>query len=452
MSENNSVQNAELEKTIDFFGAASILFNIMIGAGIFYLGSLVLMYAGFSQGLACLAWIGGGIVSMLGGLHFAELGTSIKGKRGGGHPVFLAEAYHPIAGYIYNITQIFISSPASTASFALAFMTAFGPAIGLNDTVIKIGAIAFILLIALLNLMGSKIAVLISKFSMILKLLPLLFIIIAGFVAGKVQPDLSLIVEGVGGVGTFSLLLLGINATMWAFSGWQLVPNVSQEMKNPGKDLPKALILGVGGITILYVLFNYAIYRVIPQDTLVTAIQGGDLYQGTAAAKSLFSFGGYLVTFCIMVSVFGSFMSSMMTAARSQSAICSTGRFFKVYGTVSKKGVPLGPVVGQVVGGTLFVIASSLQGLTVLTVFISCVADFLCVLGVVVMRKRYPDLERPFKVPGYKIITPITIIIYVAIVGNTVITNLNNVALAFVAPALAVVLWFVFGKANQDHE
>ena len=449
MSEK-SRQNVELEKTIDFFGAASILFNIIIGSGIFYLGSLVLMYAGFSQGLAMLAWAGGGIVSMLGGLHFAELGTSIK--RQGGYPVFLSEAYHPIAGYIYSVTQIFISSPAATASFALAFVNCFAPTMGLGDLVTKILAVAFILLIAVLNLLGTKMAVLINKFSLILKLLPLGLIVAAGFIAGKVQPDLSLVVEDMssGGVATISLLLLGINATMWAYSGWQLIPTISQEMKNPEKDIPKALVLGVGAITIIYMLFNFAIYKVIPYDTLVANISGGDLYQGTVAAKELFSFGGWLVTFCIMVSVFGSFLSSMLTAARMQHTIVDSGRFFPAYGKMSKRNVPLGPIVGQVVFGSLFVLASSLQGLTILATFITCVADLLCVVAVVVMRKKYPDLERPFKVPGYKFVTPLTIIIFGAIVVNTVVTNLNNVALAFIVPAIAVVMWFVFGKVNKN--
>ena len=444
MSEKKT-QNVELEKNIDLFGATSILFNIIIGSGIFYLGSLVLMFAGFSQGLAMCAWILGGIVSILGGLHFAELGTSIKKQ--GSHPVFLSEAYHPIAGYIYNITQIFISSPAATASFALAFVGVFGPSLGLSGAATNIAAIAFILVIFLLNVAGSKIALAINKVSLILKLAPLLLIIVAGFLAGKVKPDLNILADfSKTGAATFSLLLLGVNATLWAYSGWQLIPAVSQEMKNPQKDIPKVLTLGVGAITVLYALFNLAIYKVIPYDTLVANISGGDFYQGTAAAKELFSFGGWLVNFCILVSVFGSALSSMLTAARVQRTIVDTGRFPAVYGTMSKKGVPMGPMLGQLVGGALFVVASSLQGLTVLTTFISCVSELLCIIGVVVLRKRQPDLERPFRVPGYKVVTPVTIVIYAAIAINTVMTNLSSVALAFVAPAIAVVLWFVYGK------
>lgn len=449
MSEEKK-QDVKLEKNIDLFGATSILFNIIIGSGIFYLGSLVLMYAGFSQGLAMLAWVLGGIVSMLGGLHFAELGTAIKKQ--GSHPVFLAEAYHPIAGYIYNITTIFISSPAATATFGLAFVGVFGPSLGLSPAMTKIAAIAFLGVIVLLNIAGSKVALLINKVSLILKLAPLFLIVIAGFLAGKVTPDLSIVTEGSkGGVATVSLLLLGANATMWAFSGWQLIPAVSQEMKNPQKDIPKVLMLGISAITVLYLLFNYAIYKVIPYDTLVANITGGDLYQGTVAAKSLFSFGGWLVNFCILVAVFGSALSSMLTAARVQRVIVDTGRFPKIYGTMSKKGVPLGPVICQFIGGTLFIVVSSLQGLTILTTFISCVSELLCIIGVVILRKKKPDLERPFKVPAYHIITPLTILIYGAITVNTIITNIHNVAYAFIAPALAVVLWFVYGKvANKQ--
>lgn len=445
MSEN---KNGELKKNIDAFGAASILFNIIIGSGIFYLGSLVLMYAGFSQGLAMAAWVLGGIVSMLAGLHYAELGTSIK--KSGGQPVYLNEAYHPIVGYIMNISQIFVSSPAATASFALAFVGVFGPSLGLDGTGTKIAGIAFIATIFVLNLLGNKIALAINKVSLVLKLTPLAIIIIAGFLAGKVQPDLSFVDDfSAGGVATFSLLLLGVNATMWAYSGYSLMPAISTEMENPQRDIPKVLVMGLSVITLLYVLFNYAIYRVIPYDTLVANISGGDLYQGTAAAKELFSFGGYLVNFCILVAIFGSAPSSMMTAARTQRVIVETGRFPKFWGYITEKGVPMPPMIGQLVGGCLFVVASSLQGLTVLTTFISCLTDLLCIVAVPVMRKRQPTLERPFKIPGYGVVTPLTILIFGAIAVNTFVNNFDKVGFAFIAPAIAVALWFIFGKINK---
>lgn len=445
MSEN---KNGELKKNIDAFGAASILFNIIIGSGIFYLGSLVLMYAGFSQGLAMAAWILGGIVSMLAGLHYAELGTSIK--KSGGQPVYLNEAYHPIVGYIMNISQIFVSSPAATASFALAFVGVFGPSLGLGDTGTKIAGIAFIATIFVLNLLGNKIALAINKVSLVLKLTPLAIIIIAGFLAGKVQPDMSFVSEmSGGGVATFSLLLLGTNATLWAYSGYQLIPAVSTELENPEKDIPKVLVVGVGAITIIYLLFNFAIFKVIPYNTLVANISGGDFYQGTAAAKELFSFGGYLVNFCILVSVFGSALSSMMTAARTQRVIADSGRFPKVWGHITEKGVPMPPMIGQLVGGIIFVLASSLQGLTILTTFTSSVFDLLCIIAVPVLRKRQPTLERPFKVPADKILTPITILIFAAIVANTVATNLDKVAIGLVMPVVAVIIWFVYGKINE---
>ncbi len=446
-TKKNSNEQVEFKREIGTLGAASIMFNVIIGSGIFYLGALVLQYGGFSQGISLIAWVIGGIVSLLGALCVAELGTSIR--KPGGYPVYLSTAYHPLVGYIYAFNSIFISGPISSATFGLAFFTAYKTAFGLSDLGVKIGAVVLIVVVGLINLNGVKSGTNLAKGTMVLKLVPIFLIIIIGCLFGNVKPDLSLVIGKASGGTTLGMLLLAVNATLWAYQGWNFLPAVSEEMKNPSRDIPRVLILSLSAIMLIYGSFHFAIYRVLPQEQIVSLIKGGNLYIGTSAASTIFSFGGIFVTICIMISVFGSFNSSMLTSSRVLYAITNDGHFFKSYAKLNKKGAPLGPIAGQVVLGSLFVIFSSLQGLTVLSVFIASIANLLCIIGVPVMRKKYPDIERPFKVSAYYVVLPLSILAYIMITVATVILKLSAVKVFFIVPVVAVIVYYLFEHYNK---
>ncbi|MBR0482146.1 MAG: amino acid permease, partial [Firmicutes bacterium] len=124
-------ENTGFRREISLFGGISIIGGIMVGSGIFYLGSYVLMRSGMSQGLALLCWIIGGVVSLLGGLCYAELGTSIP-KAGGG-VVYLSEAYHPVVGFLSGFNSWVIGGPGSISALAIALPTALAPHLGFGD-------------------------------------------------------------------------------------------------------------------------------------------------------------------------------------------------------------------------------------------------------------------------------------------------------------------------------
>lgn len=427
--------------------ASAILFNIIVGSGIFYLGTLALMYVGMKPGWALICWIIGGFVSILGGFTQAELGTSITEP--GGIPVWLNRAFHPFFGYAQNVVTIFVASPAATASFALAFMTAYKTQFGLSDLGVKIGAIALIIIVGLLNLRDAKSNANTAKLTTVLKFIPLLLILGGGLFFGGVKPDLSLVADEMGNGITITMIALGVNATLWAYTGWNCVIPLSNEMKDPAKDIPKSIILSIVMVTVLYALFNFAIYRVLPIETITTMVANGDLYTGTAAASELFSFGGLLVTLCILVSVFGSFNSSVLSTTRQQAVIATSGRFPEVFGKTNKNNIPLGPICTQVGLGILFVVFSGLQGLTVLSVFINNLTNVLCVIAVPIMRKREPNLERPYKVPMYWFTIIVYTLINVALLVSAVISDPSTVLFGGIGIGLAALLWIIFGALNK---
>lgn len=162
---NIAAENGEFKKEISVFGGVSIVAGIMIGSGIFYLGSYVLQRANYDTGVALLCWLVGGVISLLGALCFSELGSSMP--KAGGLTVYLNEVYHPVVGYMYGFSQWLIASPGSISAVAIAIPTAlveFFP--GMGDMHIKSIAIVLIILFTLYNILGVKEASVMANITM----------------------------------------------------------------------------------------------------------------------------------------------------------------------------------------------------------------------------------------------------------------------------------------------
>ena len=183
-------RNSGFRKEISLFGGISILGGIMIGSGIFYLGSYVMMRTGMSIGLSLLSWILGGIVSLLGGICYAELGAS--DPKAGGLTVYLNNAYSPLLGFLNGFSSWLIGGPGSIAAIAIALPTALTAIIPMNEWTIKLVAIALIIGLTIVNYIGVKSGSRLQNISMIAKLVPICVIMILGLVLGDVSPDLSL--------------------------------------------------------------------------------------------------------------------------------------------------------------------------------------------------------------------------------------------------------------------
>lgn len=277
-------QNTELRRDIGLFGGMSIIGGIMIGSGIFYLGAYVLQRCGMSLGLSLICWAVAGLISVLGGLCYAELGAAMP--RSGGMTLYLNEAYHPILGFLYGFSDWLIGGPGSIAAIAIALPTALRAFTDIGDTGIKAIAIVLIAILSLYNCFGIRLSAILQNISMVAKLIPILIILFVALLLGQVSPALG-IQPPTGPVSVFDILRMlafAIVASLWAYEGWANINVVAEEIREPHKNLPRALLFGIGGITILYVLFNYAIYRVLSLSEIQTMLDAENYYLGTAAA------------------------------------------------------------------------------------------------------------------------------------------------------------------------
>lgn len=442
-----SIETSDFKKEIGVFGGINILGGIMIGSGIFYLGSYVMQRTHMSMGLSILCWVIGGMVSLLGGLCFAELGAC--DSRAGGMRVYLTRAYHPIVGYLSGIISCFLSGPGSIAGVAIALPTALNGYFHFDGLTIKIIAVVLIIGVTLINLYGVKQGAAVADISMIAKLVPIVLIMVCALLFGKIKPDMSL-VPGDGTPVTLSGMLgmisFAVVATLWAYDGWVNLNSVAEEVKNPGKNLPLSIIGAIGGITILYAMFNYSIYRVLPYSEVVTMIEAGDLYLGTEVAKRILgNAGGIVVTAAMILAMFSSLNGMILTFSRVYYSMAEDNMFFKSFKQLHPQyKVPTASLWLQMVISILFVCLRSLNELTSLVVFAGQILTVMCISAVFAYRKKFPNMVRPYKAWGYPMTIVLAILANVGLMINSFIEDPMIAIISITILILGAMSYFYF--------
>lgn len=446
--EELTTEKTEFKREIGVFGGVSIIGGIMIGSGIFYLGSYVLQRTGMNSGLALICWIIAGVISLFGGLCYAELGTAMP--KAGGRLVYLNEAFHPVVGFMAGFTDWLIGGPGSIAAVSIALMAVFQPFFGLSDFGVKAAAIVLIVAATLYNLVGVKIASIVQSLSMVAKLVPVAIILFAAIFVGRVSPDLSLgsasEYAAANDTNMFGMIAIAVVAALWAYEGWTNLNTVAEEIKNPKKNLPLALIVGIGGVTIIYTLFNFAIMKVLPHEEIVTMINNEDIYLGTAVAeKVLGSAGAFVVSAGMVLAMFGSMNGMILAQPRMYYAMAEEGHFFKCFAKLHPKyKVPYAPIIVQCVLSIVLVLVRNLEQLTNMVVVTGMVFNVLVVLAVPILRKKYPKIERPYKVWFYPVSVIITALIFVGLLINSAIEDPVTGAIGFCVPAAGAVVYYIF--------
>lgn len=440
----------ELSREISLFGGVSILVGIMVGSGIFYLGSYVFMFAGNSQGLALLAWVVGGIVTLISGLCYAELGAMMP--RAGGSYVYLREAYGKSVAFMSGFSSFILGSSGSIAALALAFATILNNFVTINETTQKGIAILVIVLLTIANYYGVKFGSWIQNLFTVAKLVPILIILGLGLFLGNQSPDLSINVDAsVDIMGLISMVAMGVVATLWAYEGWTNLNNVSEELKNPKRNLPLALVIAIFFVMILYVLFNFAIYRVLSFQEIVDAIAGGNLFLGTAVANRLLGgFGSTLVGLGMLVSVFGATNGCVMVFPRLYYAMAKDGLFFRHVGEINPSTkTPANAILLSAFVSIILVFFRNLNQLTSLVVLQGLIFNGLIFFSVIIFRRTLPNIERPYRVWGYPVVPIVATLVMVGLLVNTLMTSdFNNSLLSLLIPATAYVIYRFIPK-NQ---
>ena len=392
----------EMKKNMGVMSAISIVVGCVIGAGVFFKPYAIYQATGGAPGLGLLSWVVGGLISIFGALTFAEIAVLIP--RTGGMVTYLGEVYDRRVGFLAGWMQVVIFYPAYLAGYGVKVGTELSGLLGVNIAMPV--ALLIITGVVALNTLGSGSA---SKFqivSTVCKLIPLFLITIVGFVLGKSSAPILTPVAGEG-INAGSALGTTLLAVLFAFEGWTNVGAIAGEMKNPAKDLPRAIVGGVSIIMAVYLLINIAYIRVIPASELMHIES-----PAAAVATKLFgSAGGTIIAVGIIISVIGAGNGFLLSGSRVAYYLAQEG-MLPCSGALAQLNRKLVPANAIILVGTLAALYSLIGQFDLLTdmgtfsCWIFYTLTFFCVIR---MRHTHPELERKYKVPGYPVIPALAI-------------------------------------------
>lgn len=387
-------EQRQLKKNLGISTAMAIVVGSVIGSGVFFKPQAIYTATGGAPGLGILAWLITGIVSIAAALTFAEVAVIFP--RTGGMVAYMEEIYGPETGFLTGWMQTILFYPAMVAALAVIASQQFSLFIGEGFTVPV--AIAIILIIVVLNNMGSIVGGGVQVVSTVGKLIPLAILMIFGFIKGSGNNAVfsPMIGEGLNPAVVLGQLMIAI---LFAFEGWTNVGTIAGEMKNPGKDLPKAIVGGVSIIMVVYLIINIAYLRVLPAHELANLVA-----PASAVAIKLFGdVGGKIITVGILVSVFGACNGFVLSGSRVAYSLAKENMLpgSKALAKLNKARVPSNSILLIGILGSIFAISGQFNLLTDLAVFSCWIFYTLTFVGVMKLRKTHPDIERNYKVPFY---------------------------------------------------
>ena len=418
----------DLPRKLGLIDALSIVIGVVIGGGIFLVPNLVARE--LKSATAILAvWVVGGLISFFGALACAELGAALP--RTGGQYVFLREAYGPLVGFLCGWTMFLVARTAQVAWLAVTlalYVSYFIPLSALASKLLGIGALA---LFTGINYRGVTAGAMVQKIFTLAKIVGLVVIICSAFLwSGKPAPPANQVASGLS-LSSFGVALI---ASLLAYDGWVQLSFVAGEIRNPKRNVFLALALGSVVCIAIYLLANMAYLRVLP----IAEIAASDHVGATVAERVLGAGGGRLVSLIILMSIIGSLNGCFLTSPRIYFAQARDGLFFRKFADVHPRyQTPGFAILAQGVWGVVLLVSGSYETLLDYAMFSMWLFYGLMVAGVIVLRRKQPDLARPYRMWGY----PVTPALFLAIT----VWFLVNMLKTRPVPSLAGVLLIATG-------
>ncbi len=429
-----------LPRTVGLFSAVAVIVGTTIGSGIFRVPAKVAGLVG-EPGAVLLAWVIGGALALFGALTVAELAAA--SPRSGGLFAYIDEAFGPMPAFLFGWSQLSVIRASALGSIATIFAEYLGYFTKFTPQEVRYAAAATILVVALINYLGVKYASRVMGVATIAKYVGMVGLVVLAFSAGDGNWS-NFSHSGAATVTTFSVSMVAsaLVSIMWAYDGWADLSYIGGEIKNPGRNFPIALIGGTILIIAIYLLLNAAYIYLVP----ISEMAGEPLIAATAAARIplLGGAGAGIVSAIVMISCFGTLNGSMLTNPRIFFAMADRGLFFKAVARVSPKfQTPSVAIWLAAILGCVYVMFNDFQQLADRFVLGIWPFYILAILGVFVMRKKRPDLERPYKTIGYPIVPIVFLLAAGGMVINALVTDPVNTGVTFLILGAGVPLYYL---------
>jgi APA family basic amino acid/polyamine antiporter len=428
----------ELPRKLGLVTGMAVVVGVIIGSGIFRVPAPIAGAAGNLTGIA-LVWILGGVIALFGALSLAELAAMYPAA--GGPYVYLREAFgRPLAflfGWMWLLTE-----PISWAAQSMMFAEYLGYFVPIRPAVQHLVAAALIALVAAANYRSVKLGAAIQNLSAGAKILAMVGLSVAIFVfapGGQANP----LHAEAAGAANWSGIGIGLIGALWAYDGCENLTTLSGEVKNPGRNLPLALIGGVLIVIAAYLLINAAFLRALPLPQLAASKSVAADAAGAVFGRAGASLAGGLV----MLSVFGTLNGSILSSPRVFFAMAEDSLFFRTVGRVHPRfETPYVAISFIAVLAVVYVLLRDFMQLA--EGYVLGVWPFLalCVVGLFVLRRRHPDFPRAYRTLGYPVVPALFALATFVVVANALYAQFWSTVASILITLAGVPLYFLWTR------
>jgi APA family basic amino acid/polyamine antiporter len=450
----DTAESPSLKRQLGLWSAVAVLIGSTIGSGIFR------SPAGIADRLPgplplMSVWIAGGLFALCGALTLAELSGAFP--QTGGMYVFIREGWGRLPAFLFGWAELSLIRAASLGAISTTFseyllrVLGYDPSVApYSDWVHYVAALA-ILLTATFNYVGVSWSALVSNLTTLAKYGGLLFIILLAFAVGLPRTGghyTPAVPEGSFHIAAFGLALVSV---LWAFDGWADLSFVSGEVKDPRRNLPRAILIGTSAVIAIYLLANLAYLAVLP----VEEIRRSRLVAADVAQRLVGAPGVVFVAITVMLSTFGTLNATLLTAPRVFFAMARDGLFFRRVAEVHPRfGTPFVSIVLTTLLGVMFVLLRTFEQLA--DTFVTAIVPFyaLAVASIFVVRKR-AGYDPPFRTPLYPVVPALFLLATLFLLGNAILDPTSRKPTLAVLGVIALgipVYYLTVGRGARTRE
>lgn len=455
-------QTNSFKPTLGLLDATMIVAGSMIGSGIFIVGADITRNVG-SAGWLIAVWIITGFMTLTAALSYGELSGMFP--KAGGQYVYLKEAYNPLLGFLYGWSFFAVIQTATIAAVCVAFakFTAYLiPSLSEDLVAIQIGsfkispaqllAIGIAVLLTYINTRGVKEGKIIQTVLTLVKLLSLFGLILFGFIMadGEIWKANWADAWNLHQLGNpeayttalaFGAIAAAMVGSIFSSDAWNNVTFIAGEIKNPKRNIGLSLFLGTFVVTLIYVSTNVMYTAVLPLDEIASASKDR---VAVAAAQNIFgSIGSYIIAIMIMVSTFGCSNGMILSGARVYYTMAKDGLFFKQASNLNKNAVPAKGLWIQCLVICAWCISGSYGQLLDMISFVVVLFYMLTIIGIFILRKKRPDMERPYKAFGYPVMPILYILMGVAFCTLLIIFKPNYTWPGLIITLIGIPIYYI---------
>jgi APA family basic amino acid/polyamine antiporter len=432
------------KRQLGLFDATMIVMGGIVGSGIFMNPHVVALHV-HTPFLILGVWMAGGALAMLGAFIWAELATRLPGA--GGQYLYLREAYHPSVAFVYGWVLLLVTQTGGMAAVAMTFATYFRELTGVAWSDSAIAAVVLLGLTAI-NCMGARAGSNVQSALMLLKTGAIAALVVAGLsLGGGVIHPLPLVERT--SFGLIKAVAAAMIPVAFAYGGWQTATFVAGEMRHPGRDLSRGLVLGVTGVVVLYLSVNFVCLKVLGPAGLAATKTPASAVMRTALGER----GAWWIAMGIAVSTLGFLSQGMLTAPRVYNAMARDGLFFQKVGQLSKRtGAPVVAIVLQGLAATAIAWTGKYEQILNYEVSVDFISFSLAAASLFLFRRqdRRPDRNAAiYRTPGHPYTTAVFVLTCVGIVASTIATYPENSGIGIGIMLTGIPVYLYWSRARK---